>query len=328
MRKAQARFDERLELLTVLFYMTKYKEELSWIVNLQKEEEYSLYNKILETFEKVDIRSMTEPFEKLLETENFGYDAPIAMFLGISSDFSTYWFDEKLYVERLRNNPLAIELVEAVLAFGKSDEWKQFYQSNELFYQKIMKGLTSLDLTKTYHLMEMLYGSQMPQEAEYTVLLMSGSSAGNYGVHVGDNIYCVSGLVDGTWYLDKSPSLVLHEFSHSIINPLTDKYLAKGYAEDKSLFADIEEKMEDAGYSNDPVCVINEYMVRTVECCYYKLYLPDEYEKALKYEIKVGFKDIEFLVEKYLKFLEENDGDFLHFYVETLQEFIKMLLFT
>ena len=95
MRKAQARFDERLELLTVLFYMTKYKEELPWIVNLQKEEECSLYNKILEMFEKVDIHSMTEPFEKLLETENFGYDAPIEMFLNISPDFSTCHFDKK-----------------------------------------------------------------------------------------------------------------------------------------------------------------------------------------------------------------------------------------
>ena len=202
MRKAQARFDERLELLTVLFYMTKYKEELSWIVNLQKEEEYSLYNKILETFEKVDIRSMTEPFEKLLETENFGYDAPIAMFLGISSDFSTYWFDEKLYVERLRNNPLAIELMEAALVFGKRDEWKQFYKSNEPFYEKILEGLTSLDLSKTYHLMEKLYGSQIPQEAKYSVLLMSGTTAGNYGVHAENNMYCVSGLENGTGYLD------------------------------------------------------------------------------------------------------------------------------
>ncbi|MBQ6844906.1 MAG: hypothetical protein IJO60_09765 [Agathobacter sp.] len=133
---------------------------------------------------------------------------------------------EKLYVERLRNNPLAIELVEAALAFGKSDEWKQFYRSNELFYQKIIDGLTSLDLTKTYHLMEKLYGSLMPQE---------------------------------------------------------------------------------------------------VECCYYKLYLPDEYEKALAYERKVGFKDIEFLVERYLKYLEVKDREFLGFYIETLQEFVRYI---
>ena len=59
-----------------------------------------------------------------------------------------------MYVERLRNNPLAIELMEAALVFGKRDEWKQFYKSNEPFYEKIFEGLTSLDLSKTYHLME------------------------------------------------------------------------------------------------------------------------------------------------------------------------------
>ena len=319
MRNVKTRFDERLELLSVLFYKTKYKEVVPYIVNLQEQEEYSIYRKTMEIFENIDISSMTEPFEKLLETENFGFDAPIEMFLNIFPDFSSYHYDEKLYVERLRNNPFAIELVEAVLVFGKSEEWKQFYKSNELFYQKIIDGLTSLDLSQTFNLMEQLYGNQIPQEIEYSVLLMSGTTAGNYGINVERDIYCVSGLKNGTWYLDTEPSLVIHEFSHSIINPLTDKYLTKECIEDKTLFADITEEMENIGYYNNPITIINEYMVRTVECCYYKLHLLDEYEEMLENEINRGFKDIEFLVKRYMEFLEQKERDFLSFYEKILQ---------
>ena len=31
---------------------------------------------------------------------------------------------------------------------------------------------------------------------------MSGTTAGNYGVHAENNMYCVSGLENGTGYLD------------------------------------------------------------------------------------------------------------------------------
>ena len=42
MRNVKTRFDERLELLSVLFYKTKYKEVVPYIVNLQEQEEYSI----------------------------------------------------------------------------------------------------------------------------------------------------------------------------------------------------------------------------------------------------------------------------------------------
>ena len=325
MKDIQVQFDERLELLTVLFYMTDYKEKLQFFVNLQEEDEYSLYKKILTTFENTDLSAMTKPFQQLLETENFGFDAPIHLFLDIFPDFTSYYLEEELFEIRLRKNPLVVELMEAVLAFGKSDEWKQFYNSNQKFYQNVLDGLENLDVSKTFQMMRRLYDNPMWEGKEYSVLLMSGTTAGNYGMHVENTVYCVSGLENGTWYLDGDPTIVIHEFSHSMINPMTDRYLKKEYAEDRTLFADIADKMERIGYSDDTVIVINEYMVRSVECCYYKYYLPEEFEQKVQWEIESGFKDIVFLVEKYLKFLEERQCDFQKFYIQTLVEFVLYL---
>lgn len=113
--------------------------------------------------------------------------------------------------------------------------------------------------------------------------------------------------------------LIWHEFSHSIINPLTRKHIekVKQYA---SLLKPIEKKMDRWGY-DDWETVVNEHIIRAIGVrLTYHHFGPKAAEKMLEKQIKRGFRYVPALVEK-LKEYEQNRQKY-----ETIAEFYPRLL--
>lgn len=116
--------------------------------------------------------------------------------------------------------------------------------------------------------------------------------------------------------------IVLHEFSHSFVNPITTKNIDE-VNKYKSLYKPISEIMKKQAYADWETCV-NEHIVRAVTTRIAYIYEGEAAgEKALKYEKSNGFIYIDNLCEK-LKYFEENKNNyasFEEFYPELIEVF-------
>ncbi|MGN1001311.1 MAG: DUF4932 domain-containing protein [Oscillospiraceae bacterium] len=310
--------DERLELLTVLFYLSDYKEKLPFLVNLEEDETRSLYRKALRFFDSGDAAELVRVFQQLMAEEDFGFDAPIDLFLHIAPDFSSYDLNGKVFQERLNKNPLAVRLLNLALDFYRNSRFREFFDSNREFYEKVLADTCSLSLDGVFSFMDALYDRSL-EGRDFAIKFMSGTTNGNYGITLGNTCCCVSGLYEGRPYL--YPSLVLHEFSHPIINPLTAAYLSEEEKSDQTLFADVREQMARNAYPENET-ILNEYMIRAIECAYLSDAEPDGLIKRLEAEVKRGFVDITFLFDRISAYRREKGRAFEAFYQELLAGFL------
>ncbi|MEG0352217.1 MAG: DUF4932 domain-containing protein [Cellulosilyticaceae bacterium] len=117
-------------------------------------------------------------------------------------------------------------------------------------------------------------------------------------------------------------SLVLHEFDHSFINPLTQKYSEEinTYA---NLYFPIEAQMKQISYGVWETCV-NEHLLRAIDANRIHKEGGDTlYQTAIKAEKTQGFFYIEALAEKMAEYENNRDlyKDFETFYPEIIKVF-------
>lgn len=117
-------------------------------------------------------------------------------------------------------------------------------------------------------------------------------------------------------------SLVLHEFGHSFINPLTQKYSEEinTYA---NLYFPIEAQMKQISYGVWETCV-NEHLLRAIDANRIHKEGGDTlYQTAIKAEKTQGFFYIEALAEKMAEYENNRDlyKDFETFYPEIIKVF-------
>ena len=110
--------------------------------------------------------------------------------------------------------------------------------------------------------------------------------------------------------------LLFHEFSHSIVNPLSDKYLSELYSplSDKTISI-----LNHQAYSNG-VCYFNESVIRAMTILYENYFIKTikNEEKNIIEEENRGFVHTRLLLDK-LKEFQSMNISFEEFY-PTLQE--------
>ena len=135
---------------------------------------------------------------------------------------------------------------------------------------------------------------------------MHGVTTSNYGINVANTLHCMVRPyrlsrfdgVDFAYNLPYITSLILHEFAHSFINPLTDKYLDENKI-NKQILKSI---MDNHSYGSHYKTAINESIIRAIECMYIDSLFPNEsYEFKQEY-IDEGFTLIDKLIEHYIAY--------------------------
>lgn len=141
-------------------------------------------------------------------------------------------------------------------------------------------------------------------------LLHDGGFAARYETETSEEAYALIGPTGVTGGLPTfgSPKriagLTWHEFSHTVVNPLTEKYRSEidRYA---SLLAPIEEPMQEAGYTRWET-VVNEHIIQAIEVrLAHRQFGEEAGEQELAEQKERGFRYIDPLVETLAAYEED-----------------------
>lgn len=320
----QISVDPRIELLVSVQLQSDY-------VRLNNQD--SKYGKEMKSFfTNFKNHSAVKSF-KIMSNVGFSYDAPPTACL---------YFDHPLTLKQ--HTPFTQDLIQraggenkledffdSLQNFAVKSHFEDFYNEHRELYEamvsRVYENLGDMDLIKDledyYHI----------QKDEYNIILSPLLHGGGYGpqVETADGKTKIYGIL-GPNHIDNDgipvfstefiQSLVWHEFSHSFINPLTEKYWSD-IIKYNSLFKPISSQMSAMAYGNWETCV-NEHIVRAVTARLTYLQIgEDEGNSVIRNERINGFAYIEPLCER-LELYEQNPdkwSSFEDFYPELISVF-------
>jgi len=331
--------DPRVELLTTIQYLANYPR-LS-LLNSDYKTDIDNYFKNYKNHKAVN------QFKKLSK-EGFQYEVPIEYILNCSAlpnletSKNIKYSSKQLQVGIKSLN----EFRENVKAFYLETNFINFYAEHKNLYERILSNYTKSNEIEGYITsLENYYGKS---QKSYNIILSPLIHSGGYGPRLNKengryDIYQVTGPIitqkiyeeydkdieklkdinDISRLFELNKGVMLHEFSHSYINPLGEKYSKsiKKYEPNNNMY------LEDFpnSYKQWPN-IVNEYIVRAITARV--LYLQDEtkeYKETINNDKRSGFKYIEYVIEK-LKEYENNRDRYKQiedFYPELLDELVK-----
>jgi hypothetical protein len=258
--------DERMELLTVIQYLSGYPILTQADLNYKKE--------IEEHFR--DYRDHPAVvLNKAIYVRFFGFDAAPSYLYHFSfpgfRQTSGFSEDELRTFEYDRHSDTLSLLLETFKDFYKRTGFHKFYSSHEGFYDTLIKPIQDkLDESRIIETLEAHYGKE---NKEYNVVLVPLLHDGGYGPMVskgnGLALYAIIGprsdskdlpIFDVRSILSE---YVIHEFSHSFCNPLIAQNLTE-FRKDSCLFPPIKDAMTQHGYGTWEACLY-EHFVRANE---------------------------------------------------------------
>lgn len=310
--------DPRIELLSAVQLISGYEH----LTQLQ----FPYTKRMGEYFKAYEGHAAVKKFQDLSK-RGFSYDAPPAVMLYLSNPIA---LQQRLpftdYLKgRAGGERNLKDFLQKLGDFGRESAFEDFYRDHLPYYQEIVDGvyndIKDFNLTKA---LDDYYGMEINS---YNIILAPLSLSGGYGPRVqGENgLYDVYGIigpkkvmsVEGSlqqypdFSVDTIQYLVWHEFSHSFVNPTTEKF-SKEIQQYKKLYKPIESHMKRQAYSDWEISV-NEHIIRAITTRLSYIHLGKEVgDQVLAYERSQGFYYIDLLVES-LEQYEMNRGDYPNF---------------
>jgi hypothetical protein len=262
--------DPRIELLSIVQYLSDYgKLDRSLVTQLEQ-----TYRKdIDERFSKFKSHSVIDFFNRMSKN-GFSYDAPPTAMLYLDSDLSlnkeaSKYIDPMLWA-RAGGEIRLTAFIKALRSFAEESEFPEFFKAHKLFYEQILRETAELvqgrDVVKQ---LEAYYGEK---KNGYTVIISPLLGGGSFGPQIeqkeGKNVYCIIGplkMHDGIPIFGSTGffnQLQWHEFSHSFVNPLSEKNMPL-VGKYSHLFNPLKSRMSAQAYSEWKI-VVNESVIRAV----------------------------------------------------------------
>lgn len=262
--------DPRMELLSIVQHLSDYRTAFPDLVT---ERQFPYRKDVDEWFSRSKDHPVLEMFSRMSSKE-FNYDAPPHSVLYLNPDLSlapVIFKDERFDVKRAGGKEQMTAFAEALKAFAEASDFPEFYKNHVSFYRQITEEtMKTVGGNDNIGQLEQYYGEK---RNSYSVIISPLFGYSSFGPQTErkkgvKDIYFIMGPtavrsdipVFGTTSV--FDFLQRHEFSHSFVNPLTDKHwdLANKYSD---LFAPMEEKMEEQAYE-DWKTVVNESIIRAV----------------------------------------------------------------
>lgn len=315
--------DPRLELLAslelnsgfynIVPYTSQYKEDMA------------------KHFKPLRNHKAVKLFKKISKTGIY-VDAPPSMMLSLSEvpELAVKYDFSQSAIDGFTKN---VEATDAFLqeyrSYAEVSGIQEFFEKHKEFYtsniNKVKEILKKKDYVKD---IESYYGYG---QKSYNIIL-SPLFEGNFGPKIeteeGSHLYAIIGGSDIKDEMDEDMLryLIWHEFSHSFINPLSQKPENKAWLEGYSdNYSSISEKMKRQGYG-EWINSVNEHVIRAVtirltDLCYGEAAA----NELLENEKKKGFVYVEELCQK-LEVYEKNRESYKtidEFYPELIKVFEK-----
>jgi hypothetical protein len=322
--------DPRIELLTAIQLQSGYQ------VLTQFDFDYK--NHMADYFNNYKDHKAVKEFNKL-NNVGFNFDAPPAAMLFLTNPPV---LEQKLdysneLIDRAGSKKKLLSFHQSLSDFSIKSKFTDFYKTNIPFYETIVDNVYNdlMDLKLTEAL-DRYYGMEVNS---YNIIIAPMLHNGGYGpsVEADNGLYDIFGIIgpEGTkedrneivpiFSGETISNLVWHEFSHSFVNPTTDKYDDE-INKYKKLYTKISSEMSAQAYIDWKSCV-NEHIVRAVTTRLTYLNLgQDAGDAALANERSRGFYYIDALCES-LKQYENNRDTYPTFesYYPQLIEVFKVL---
>ncbi len=321
--KLDISIDPRIELLSAIQVISDYKK-------INRNSAYS--KEITEFFTPYSSHSAVKMTNDLENKYRFMNAGPVQFMLDLSSlpelkqhtDYSKDLLKRVGSKENMDNYRAAIEL------FAKESNFEKFWKSKEVFYNKILdltiSGITGVDLVK-------IVEDYFKEEQNSYNIIISPLATGSYThkIEVSNNKYDIYSCNVTRDYTNEIPYIkrevllrnATHEFSHSFVNYLTDKY-SQRVEESELLFQPIKSAMNQQSCGSWKEC-INEHIVRAINIRIHQLNWDSTlWQKMLNEEKANQFIYIEPILDKLKEFETARDKShitFTEFYPQILDMF-------
>jgi hypothetical protein len=330
--------DPRIELLAVVQFLSNYDQRTGLITKF----DFPYKKEVKEYFSPYKDHPAVKLFEKM-SADGFSFDAPPAAMLCLSDPpnlrlevpFTPYlkqraggWF----FLGRVpRGEKKLKKFVEELRDFAQKTNFMAFFDAHKETFSKSVadaqKKMEGIDYTGT---LENYYGLR---NHSYDIILAPLFHPGGFGPRVKrvENVYDIYNICGPHGVEDGIPvfgtregfqQLAWHEFSHSFVNPITERY-EKQIAKYSSLFDHIAEKMKKQAYPDWETCV-REHIVRAVSTrLAYREGGKEAGEEALQYEKSQGFAYVEALCNRLEQYENHRDKypTFVDFYPQLIDVF-------
>lgn len=212
------------------------------------------------------------------EKYGFDYDAPITMFLQLDNHFKTEKLNDYILYKRLDGDESIYQYINLLEDFAKEINFENYYHEKQEQYASYINQLVTP--LENYDVTEYLrdYYNVPIADKVFTINILPFQKGNAYGSTIHNHIYSsVSSATvkhcrndsDITFMIPGKEfgfaSVTLHEFSHSIVNPLTDKLNI--ISEEDNLFDEIKEIMKKQAYSRNST-IMNEHIIRAIQSRY------------------------------------------------------------
>lgn len=319
--------DPRIELLSSVMVQLNYPHLTKF--NFDYKDDIIKYSK------DNTIHKATLIFEKLYK-RGFSYDTPPTSMLYLSNpphlaqkmDFSQYIIDRASGINNLNN------FVDSLRSFYIDNNFEEFFIKNASFYEemvdRVYNNIKDLNIVEVF---DEYYGMDVNS---YNIVLAPMFHNGGYGPQIenSNGLYDLYAILGPNSVIEREgktlpefstheiQSLIWHEFSHSFVNPLTEKYIDEINLY-SNLFDRIKNSMTKQAYNTWEICV-NEHIVRAVTARLTYIYSgKDAGDQLIENEKKQSFFYIEAMCESLKNY--ENNRDkyptFESYYPELIQVF-------
>ncbi len=309
-QKLNITIDERIETLYSVAYLSDY-----FLVNKHDNIFKQRLNEICKPLKN---HKAVHLLDSLSANYSFNYYRPIEWVLSFSQFSEFKKINDKDSISAGFNSEkrrLLSELKNELLNFHKDSLYQKYLSSVENYKAIVLSALNSSKSIKQLpgYLKE-YYGKSL---MSYNLIVSPFVHSGGFNIEIQNTnqnkeVYAVigpNGEVDFIPYFDKDYleyDMILHEFGHSFVNPLLDKYsedieqLSQQYYTDNLKYAGKQQ-----GYSKWKY-VFNELLVRATTICIVKKYISlEKAEELLMYEKSIGFG----LVELFVMYLEDYENN-------------------
>lgn len=331
MKQIKVQLNPNLEYMNSILLTSRYNEMTKKYIGygLMTADVNEYTSRVKHFFEK-HLNDPIYPYIESLIPNGFTFSRPVELMLslGNSKDFVLQHPLSDLCIQYCGGLSTIQNLLDILKAFERKTEYFAFFEETKSYYDPIIDKANSVANKYPYiSLLENEYGKE---QNSYNYVITS-LMVGNYGISFVDERTKKTDMfsVFATDNFSISPSILLHEFSHPFINPLTEKFAdtVKEYENTYELLKQYKLSGYQSGYGDWTECV-NEHFVRAMVIhLLQKCGLSDVSAKMLNNDLKLGYKYIPFILKQYQYYDDNRDiyPDFESFYPVLLKVFAVVL---
>ncbi len=327
MKQIDVQVNPNLEYMNSILLTSRYneitKKHIGYGLMNENVNEYT--NHIRCFFEK----HLEDPIYSYIESlipNGFTFSRPVELMLslGDNMDFVRQYPLSDLCIKYCGGLPTIHNLLDMLKTFERKTGYFTFFEQTKNYYDLIIDR--AREVVNKYPYISLLENEYGMEQNSYNYVITS-LMVGNFGIYFADERTKKTSMfsVFTTDDFSISPSILLHEFSHPFINPLTERYAdaVKKYEDTYELLKQYKLPGFRSGYGDWNECVSEHFVRAMVIHLLQKCGLTDMADQMLNNDLSLGYKYIPFILEQY-QYYDNNRNtypDFESFYPVLLKVF-------